>query len=84
MVAALQRNNFTNLNIKDLELLTSCDACDTGKIRKANRPKEATRRPTKFGHTIRSHAVYSNISVDEATRWSFVKLLKRISHATSL
>jgi hypothetical protein len=96
MKQVLQRNNFTNLSVKDLDLLLSCDACQTGQIKKAARPKRATRRATTFGHTIRSDSTskqptrtfnkkrYANICVDEATRWSFVKLLRTLKHTTSL
>jgi hypothetical protein len=92
MLQVLKRNNFTNLKTSDLELLTSCDACHSGKIRKANRPKRASRRPTDFGHTITSDStskqkirtrggkLYANVAVDEATRWSWVKLLAKVKH----
>ena len=52
----MRRNNFTNLKEQDLELLVGCDACNSGKIRKANRPKGNKRRATTFGHTVVSDA----------------------------
>ena len=39
MREVLARHNFTNLTMKDLELLTQYDACHTGKIRRTDRPK---------------------------------------------
>jgi transposase InsO family protein len=92
MLAVLRRNRFTNLKPSDLELLLSCDACHTGTIQKANRPKENTKRETEFGDMIttdttskqniatRNGKRYANVAVDEASRWSFVRLLRRIRH----
>ena len=95
MLLVMQRNQFTNLTPKDLELLLSCDACHSGKIRKANRPKQSTSRPSVFGHTVRSDSTskqvirttggkkYANVAVDEATRWAWVTLLRTPKHAKS-
>ena len=94
MRLVIQRNYYTNLSVKDLELLLSCDACHTGKIKKARRPKKSTSRATTFGHTVRSDSTskqpirtfsqkrYANIAIDEATRWSFVTLLRTLKHTT--
>jgi hypothetical protein len=94
MLLVLQRNNFTNLSAKDLDLLLACDACHSGKIQKARRPKKSTSRATVFGHTIRTdstsrqpirtfgHKRYANVAVDEASRWSFVTLLRTLKHTT--
>lgn len=92
MRRVLRRNNFTNLKEKDLELLLPCAACQSGKIKRINRNRTNRRRATKFGHTLcsdtsskqmvltRGNKQYLNVTVDEATRWVFVKLLKRIKH----
>ena len=68
MARVIRDNNFTNLKVSDLELLSCCDACDSGKIRQRNRPKpepktvksRKRRRVRKqkrekapcFGHTV--------------------------------
>jgi hypothetical protein len=92
MLQVLKRNSFTNLKPEHLKLLTSCDACHSGKIKKAKRPKKSSKRAKTFGHTIttdstckqkirtKTHMRYANVAVDEATRWSFVALLKKIKH----
>ncbi len=96
MKQVLRRNNFTNLKEKDLQLMMSCDACDAGKIKRANKRKVATRRPTEFGHTVRSDTSsrqqistkgkkrYANIIVDEATRWVWVTLLRNMKNTGEL
>ena len=88
----MRRNNFTNLKEKDLDLLVGCDSCNSGKIKKANRPKTNNRKATQFGHTIvsdstgrqatrtRGQKQYANVSVDEATRWCWVRLLRTLKH----
>ena len=67
MAEVLKRNKIHNLSVKHLELLSCCDACHTGKMRRANRPKPdaptqtRTARPQpkhkkpkapSFGHTV--------------------------------
>ena len=67
MAQVIRDNHFTNLTVKDLELLSCCDSCHTGNSRHANRPKPERRtvwkrkqKPRKpktpkapsFGHTI--------------------------------
>ena len=39
MAIVIKNNKFTNLKVSDLELLSCCDACNSAKIRKRNRPK---------------------------------------------
>ena len=39
MAIVIKNNNFTNLKVSDLELLSCCDACNSAKIRRRNRPK---------------------------------------------
>ena len=56
MAEVLRDNNFTNLTIQDLQLLTKCDACHTGKIRRSDRPRSKqakrvnTKRPVRRKH----------------------------------
>lgn len=92
MKQVLEQNNFTSLKPTHLKLLTTCDACQSGKIRKRPMKKKATRRATTFGHTVVSDTSsrqiiqtgrgkrYANIAVDEATRWCWVTLLRKLSH----
>jgi hypothetical protein len=96
MRQVLRRNYFTDLKEKDLRLMINCDACNAGKIKRANKRREASRRPTEFGHTIRSDTSsrqeiatkgkkrYANITVDEATRWVWVSLLRKIKNTGKL
>ena len=67
MAQVIRDNHFTNLMVKDLELLSCCDSCHTGKLRHANRTKterktvwkrrrkhrkpKVPKAPT-FGHTV--------------------------------
>lgn len=90
MRQVLERNNFTNIKPSHLELFTTCDACHSGKIQRRPANKKATRRPSEFGHTVAADTSskqtiqtgrgkrYVNVSVDEATRWSWVTLLRNI------
>ena len=47
MAQVIRDNHFTNLTVKDLELLSCCDSCHTGNSRHANRPKPEPRTVRK-------------------------------------
>lgn len=87
----LSRHKFSNLRPEHVNLLLDCNACNMGKIKRGKRPRTSSSpKPKTYGHTLFSDSTgrqtiatagkkrYANITVDAATRWCHVKLLRSL------